>query len=130
MSTSPPYFLRICLQQAGLLYPKSLSQSNSPACTAPAKSLPVMAEPAGLGPPVRIAFMFGVHGRSIRHIKRLFRMMYDEQHYYIFHVESRSTYARPPAAPRLRPLPKRIGDYFRCSATQPAFRCCVVPMPI
>lgn len=39
------------------------------------------------GPPVRIAYMLVVHGRALRQLKRLFKAVYHEQHFFYIHVD-------------------------------------------
>ena len=41
---------------------------------------------------VRIAYLFMIHGRSLRQIKRLLRWLYNPLDYFFFHVDSRSSY--------------------------------------
>ena len=36
---------------------------------------------------VRIAFFFTLNGRSLRQIKRLVKTIYDDMHFYYFHVD-------------------------------------------
>ena len=41
---------------------------------------------------VRVAYLFVVHGRGLRQILRLFKLLYDEKDYFYFHVDQRDTY--------------------------------------
>lgn len=43
------------------------------------------------GPPIRIAYVLSVHGRAFRQLKRLFKAIYSQHHYYYFHVDSVSS---------------------------------------
>eukprot|EP00794_Sanderia_malayensis_P009135 gene9135-10108_t len=44
------------------------------------------------GPPIKIVYILTVHGRAGRQLKRLFKAIYHPNHYYYFHVDSRSDY--------------------------------------
>ena len=37
---------------------------------------------------VRIVFLFTITGRSLRHVQRIFKMLYHKHHYYYFHIDS------------------------------------------
>ena len=39
-------------------------------------------------PPVRIVFVFTINGRADRQVKRLFKALFHEHHYYYIHVDS------------------------------------------
>ncbi len=47
-----------------------------------------VATPLKAKPPVRIVFLFSVHGRAVRQVKRLFKATYHSDHYYYVHVDS------------------------------------------
>lgn len=47
---------------------------------------------AGYGPPIRILYAMVVHGRAFRQVKRLFKALFHTNHYFYFHVDSRSDY--------------------------------------
>jgi hypothetical protein len=37
---------------------------------------------------VRIVFLFTITGRSLRHVHRIFKMLYHKHHYFYFHIDS------------------------------------------
>ena len=48
------------------------------------------------GPPIRIVYIMTVHGRAFRQLKRLFRAIYHQHHYFYFHVDSVSKLIESP----------------------------------
>jgi len=60
--------------------------------------------------PVRIVFLFSIHGRSVRQVKRLFKALYHSDHYYYIHVDSVSG---------------SVGFFF-VSSCKPRKKCCRV----
>ncbi|XP_071796502.1 xylosyltransferase 1-like isoform X1 [Asterias amurensis] len=44
------------------------------------------------GKPVRIVYMLVIHGRALRQVKRLIRLLFHTDHYFYIHVDSRSDY--------------------------------------
>ncbi|XP_065659775.1 xylosyltransferase 1 isoform X2 [Hydra vulgaris] len=45
-----------------------------------------------IGPPIRIMYAMVVHGRAFRQVQRLFKALFHTNHYFYFHVDSRSDY--------------------------------------
>lgn len=45
------------------------------------------------GPLPRIAFLLSVHGRAVRQLQRLFKTIYQSDHFYIIHVDAVSHYS-------------------------------------
>ena len=43
------------------------------------------------GKPVRIVYMLVIHGRALRQVKRLIRLLFHTDHYFYIHVDSVST---------------------------------------
>ena len=55
----------------------------------PNNEAPYIAEsPPDVTDDVRIAFVLTINGRADRQVKRLFKAVYHEQHYYYIHVDS------------------------------------------
>lgn len=54
----------------------------------------VRAQQPADGPPVRIAYMLVVHGRTIRQLKRLLKAVYHKQHFFYVHVDEVPAMAR------------------------------------
>ncbi|CAM9282289.1 unnamed protein product [Lampetra planeri] len=82
----------VCLHQAGQLMPGPLPQF----CPQIGETNPVQAELdtslLKVENPVRVAFVLMVHGRSVRQLKRLIKVIYHRDHYYYIHVDQRSGY--------------------------------------
>ena len=85
------FVMFLCRYQAGTLYP-----DLHPAPLAECGDAPLttdIREPAPADAPlVRVAFMIVCHGRSLRQVLRLLRLMYSPEHHYLVHVDSRSNY--------------------------------------
>ena len=86
-----------CLQKAGLLYDTSIGRTcplgpnpGTGLSYSPAKGVGAKVSTKG-GAPVRIVFLFSVHGRAVRQVKRLFKALYHSDHYYYVHVDSVSS---------------------------------------
>ena len=99
-----PHKLSLCRYQAGTLYPKlhpaPLAECGDAALTTEIK------EPAPAdAPPVRVAFMIVCHGRSLRQVLRLLRLMYSPEHHFLVHVDSRSNYMYKELEIALKPYP-------------------------
>eukprot|EP00050_Salpingoeca_kvevrii_P016572 m.56686 g.56686 ORF g.56686 m.56686 type:complete len:724 (-) comp7028_c0_seq2:20-2191(-) len=92
-----------CRNEQNALYPPAMHLHRNPACNGPHKN-PVPDEQPDPSP-VRIAFLFVVNGRSLRQIKRLFRMVYRSHHWYLFHVDIRSQYLYHTLAEFVAPFP-------------------------
>lgn len=60
---------------------------------------------------VRIAYLFMVHGRSLRQIKRLLKWLYNPLDYFFFHVDSRSSYLYR----EIKELEKKYPDNIKVS---------------
>ena len=41
---------------------------------------------------IRVAYLFVVHGRALRQVLRIFKLLYNPNDYFYFHVDSRSSY--------------------------------------
>uniref|UniRef100_A0A182NJI0 protein xylosyltransferase n=1 Tax=Anopheles dirus TaxID=7168 RepID=A0A182NJI0_9DIPT len=54
--------------------------------------LPLKLHPSPREQPARIAFLLMLHKRNVRQIKRLIRAIYDRNHYYYIHVDSKQHY--------------------------------------
>ncbi|KAM6904398.1 xylosyltransferase 2 [Xenentodon cancila] len=84
----------VCQHQAGKLMPNVLPQF----CPQLGSSLPVQAvgeedlSLSNVENPVRVAFVLMVHGRSVRQLKRLIKVIYHREHFYYIHVDKRSGY--------------------------------------
>ncbi|XP_031573565.1 xylosyltransferase 1-like [Actinia tenebrosa] len=95
-----------CLSESNKLYMRGikrycpLPQSSK----SPAKSIND-AKPVPYGPPIRIAYILTLHGRAFRQVKRLFKAIYHRQHYYYFHIDTRSDYLRREVANLIKDFP-------------------------
>lgn len=81
-----------CMQMAGLLYDTSIKRAchvKDPGRNFRAKALP------DVSGGTRIVFLFSLHGRAFRQVKRLFKAVYHKDHYYFIHVDSVSYWCRP-----------------------------------
>jgi len=78
-----------CLAQEGKLYnmdiPNLCSLGKDPGVTVETLSLTTT---SAIVKPVRLLFLMSLHGRSIRQVKRLFKAIYHQDHYYYIHVDS------------------------------------------
>ena len=77
-----------CLSEAKKLHDLDMKRSCPVPRSkgSPAKWVDVSNTP--YGPPIRIAYVLTVHGRAFRQVKRLFKALYHNQHYFYFHVDS------------------------------------------
>jgi protein xylosyltransferase len=92
-----------CADEDGSLYPE-LHPNPLPSCSGPLlkDGNKMLARPlhggggavatAAAAAPLRIAYMIVCHGRSLRQVKRLIRLLYDPRHFIMIHVDSRSAY--------------------------------------
>ena len=80
-----------CLAQAGKLYDTGIKNS-CPIGRNPAKQFQHVPYEKGKGPLPRIAFLLSVHGRAVRQLQRLFKTIYQSDHFYIIHVDVVSHY--------------------------------------
>ena len=82
-----------CLAQEGKLYnmdiPNLCPLGKDPGVTVEKLSLTTTSV---IVKPVRLLFLMSLHGRSIRQVKRLFKAIYHQDHYYYIHVDSVSHY--------------------------------------
>jgi hypothetical protein len=62
---------------------------------------------------VRVAYLFVVHGRSLRQIKRHLKWLYKSSDYFFFHVDSRSTYLYREIKELERKSPKKYQSDFK-----------------
>ncbi len=76
-----------CANKAGQLYNKGIKLS-CPRGRYGGKGVENIPFERGKGPPVRVVFLFSVHGRAVRQVKRLFKAIYHVDHYYYIHVDS------------------------------------------
>nr|XP_018673371.1 xylosyltransferase isoform X1 [Ciona intestinalis] len=80
-----------CKMQDGTLFPKSMPRT----CKHESKFTFDAPMPTSFDPdirPVRICYMLVVHGRAIRQLRRLLKVIYHRDHYYYIHVDKRSDY--------------------------------------
>ncbi|CAH3106757.1 unnamed protein product [Pocillopora meandrina] len=96
-----------CLSEAKLLYTSLLDIKRT--CPAP-RSTKGPAKPIDLsrtayGNPIRIAFVLTLHGRAFRQVKRLFKALYHSNHYFFFHIDTRSDYLRREVLKMIRDFP-------------------------
>ena len=77
-----------CLSEAKMLYKIDITRScpvprdkGSPAKT-------VDPTRTAYGSPIRIAYVLTLHGRAFRQVKRLFKALYHNNHYFFFHIDS------------------------------------------
>jgi protein xylosyltransferase len=80
-----------CLQQAGLLYDTDLRRECGVKTNGRKFEAVSIPEDTG-GPTAKIVFLFSLHGRAFRQVKRLFKAVYHRDHYYFVHIDSRSDY--------------------------------------
>lgn len=80
-----------CMQKADLLYNTDLRKECGVKTSG--RSLVPLKEDTG-GPTARIVFLFSLHGRAFRQVKRLFKAIYHTDHYYFVHVDSVSCCVR------------------------------------
>ena len=77
-----------CLSEAKKLYNLDIKRT----CPvprekgSPAKWIDVANTP--YGNPIRIAFVVTLHGRAFRQVRRLFKALYHNNHYFFFHIDS------------------------------------------
>ena len=80
-----------CLSEAKMLFNLDLKRT----CPVPrdkgSPAKPVDPTRTGYGNPIRIAFVLTLHGRAFRQVKRLFKALYHNNHYFFFHIDSVST---------------------------------------
>jgi len=78
-----------CLAQEGKLYnmdiPNLCTLGRDPGVTVETLSLTTTSI---IDKPVRLLFLMSLHGRSIRQVRRLFKAIYHQDHYYYVHVDS------------------------------------------
>lgn len=72
--------------------PETLTSSSFPSVlVSPGETNPVQAELdtslMQVENPVRVAFVLMVHGRSVRQLRRLIKVIYHRDHYYYIHVD-------------------------------------------
>ncbi|EDO36835.1 predicted protein, partial [Nematostella vectensis] len=60
---------------------------------------------AAYGPPIRIAYVLSLHGRALRQIRRLFKVIYHTHHYFYFHIDTRSDYLRREVSNMIKDFP-------------------------
>eukprot|EP00055_Hartaetosiga_balthica_P001490 m.291 g.291 ORF g.291 m.291 type:complete len:538 (+) comp143_c0_seq1:42-1655(+) len=107
--------MHMCLNRNNLLYPEDiLNLEKNQSCSEPVpldvayehllkyQHLPSISKEETpsrnwnflqrLPKPIRIAFMFVVHGRAVDTVSRILASMYKPQHYYLIHVDTRSSY--------------------------------------
>ncbi|OQV18769.1 Xylosyltransferase 2 [Hypsibius exemplaris] len=77
-----------CALQTNSIYPKSLP-NLCPAESTGGEEVPVKLDHP---PTIRILFVLTVHGRDSRQIRRLLKLIYRKEHYYLIHVDRRSEY--------------------------------------
>ena len=76
-----------CLQKAGLLYDTNLRREcKTQTSGRNFRSVPL--SDYADGPKARVVFLFSLHGRALRQVKRLFKAVYHRDHYYFIHVDS------------------------------------------
>lgn len=74
-----------CMQMAGLLYDTNIRRE----CRSWNPGRNFQAVPlSDSGSPARVVFLFSLHGRALRQVKRLFKAVYHRDHYYFIHVDS------------------------------------------
>ena len=84
-----------CLQQAGLLYDTDLRRECGVKTNGRKFEAVSIPEDTG-GPTAKIVFLFSLHGRAFRQVKRLFKAVYHRDHYYFVHIDSvSSSFLRP-----------------------------------
>lgn len=76
-----------CIGKAGKLYNTEI-RNSCPFGKIPGRGFKSVPYEEGRGPPVRVAFLFSIHGRAVRQLKRLFKAIYHTDHYYYIHVDS------------------------------------------
>lgn len=97
-----------CLSEAKKLYELNIKRT----CPvprgkgSPAKWIDVANTP--YGNPIRIAFVVTLHGRAFRQVRRLFKALYHTNHYFFFHVDSRSDYLRREVLKMVRNFPNAV----------------------
>ena len=79
-----------CLQQAGLLYDTDLRRECGIKTSGRKFEAASVPEDTG-GPTAKIVFLFSLHGRAYRQVKRLFKAVYHRDHYYFVHIDSVSS---------------------------------------
>lgn len=84
-------YATICSQKEDKLYWNNITRSCPISRDKGRPSHPIEAK-IGYGPPIRILFAMVVHGRGSRQVKRLFKALFHTDHYFYFHVDSRSDY--------------------------------------
>lgn len=77
-----------CLSEAKMLFKIDLKRT----CPVPRdKGTPAKSvDPTrtAYGSPIRIAYVLTLHGRAFRQVKRLFKALYHNNHYFFFHIDS------------------------------------------
>lgn len=94
-----------CLSEAKMLFKIDVKRScpvprdkGSPAKT-------VDPTRTAYGSPIRIAYVLTLHGRAFRQVQRLFKALYHSNHYFFFHIDSRSDYLRREVLKMIRNFP-------------------------
>ena len=80
-----------CLSEAKLLYKLDIKRTCPVPRSTKGPAKPIDLTRTGYGNPIRIAFVLTLHGRAFRQVKRLFKALYHNNHYFFFHIDSVSS---------------------------------------
>lgn len=80
-----------CSHKDQLLLPKAIERTCSHETTYIANGADIVEKDYIPKVSVRIAYFLIVHGRSVRQIRRLFKMIYHVDHFFYFHVDVRKS---------------------------------------
>ncbi|KAJ7373488.1 Xylosyltransferase 2 [Desmophyllum pertusum] len=94
-----------CLSEAKILFKLDIKRTCPVPRSkgSPAKNVDFTRTP--YGNPIRIAFVITLHGRAFRQVKRLFKALYHNNHYFFFHIDTRSDYLRREVLKMIRNFP-------------------------
>ena len=76
-----------CLDQNDKLYNTQI-RNMCPIGRDPGKIFQSISYDKGQGPLPRVVFLLSMHGRAFRQVRRLFKAIYHEDHYFILHIDS------------------------------------------
>ena len=101
-----------CMSKAEKLYNRAI-KNTCPLGRHPGSGFVKLPYDAGKGSLATVVFLFSVHGRAFRQVKRLFKAIYHTDHYYFIHVDSVSL-----LDVLIHPSPLKIGSPIAWHSTE------------
>ena len=77
-----------CLSEAKMLFKIDVKRTCPVARDKGSPAKTVDPTRTAYGSPIRIAYVLTLHGRAFRQVKRLFKALYHNNHYFFFHIDS------------------------------------------